>query len=255
MTQQTSKGKYSRELADLICDFLHQRQFPVAVIYGNPETGKSDTACLIAEIGLNEKELDCYASNMKTELGQRITSLEDVKFWHRNQIGKKLYILDEAGINDDARNPFSKLNRQIRHEIFIARKFFVHWIFILQEIKDIDTWKNSNLTGLIIKKKASDGTFKALLDFKWFEDQIPVIPFPKTTIPFDTLDVAPFTLEKQTEDIHVSLQGEAADIARMLKRLHNSDAVAKEMEKLTGQRWTRKDVMNKLYQFLEHLEF
>jgi hypothetical protein len=208
----------------------------------------------MAEIGLNEGELDCFASNMKTEKGQRITSLEEVKVWHRNQIGHKLYILDEAGINDDARSPFSKLNRQIRHEIFIARKFYVHWIFVLQEIKDIDTWKSSNLTGLLLKKKASlDGHFKGILEFKWFADQIHVNDFPRTSLYFDTLDVAPFTLEKQAEDIPCTLVGEEAQVARFLKQTHSSDKTATEMSKLTGQTWTRKDVMNCLYRLLDHI--
>jgi hypothetical protein len=252
--RQMHKGNYNEDLAIPIVEFLNQRKYPVGIIYGNPETGKTDTGCLIAEIGLNEGILDTFASNIKTETGQKITSLEEVKYWHRNETGKKLYILDEAGINDDCRNPMSRLNREIRHEIFIARKFFVHWIFILQELKDVDTWKSSNLTGMLIEKDAANKIFYADIKLKW-EETSPFYDFPRTTINYDTLDIGVFTLKKQVNEEALKLQGEPAQVARLLKQTHNSDTAALEMSKLTGETWTRKDVMTELYKFLDHLDF
>ena len=208
---------YSADLAAIYGEFLNQRNFPVAIIYGNPETGKTDTACQIAEVGLAEGWLDYIASNIYTNgVGSKITSLEEVKYWHRTQKGNKLFILDEAGINDDARNPFSRLNREIRHEIFIARKFNVHWIFILQELKDIDNWKNSNLTGMKIAKNAFNKTnFSARIRLRWWEfgqSQI-VYDFPKTSLPYDTLDIGIFTLERQSIDDKIRLKGLEAELA------------------------------------------
>jgi hypothetical protein len=256
---QVLEKKYSQDLADIFRRFFNQYKYPVGVIYGNPDTGKSDTAVLAAEIGLREGYLDYFASNMKTQDGTKITSLEEVKHWHRNQPGRKLYILDESAINVDARNPFSKQNRGVRHEIFIARKFKVHWFFILQEIKDVDTWKNSELTGMIIKKGTYGGetgqNYKAMFRLKWEEDLVPFYDFPRTSLYFDTMDIAEFTLNKQLNDITVSIQGEPAQVARFFKQHHSSDKAAIEMSKLTGQTWTRKDVMNSLYKFLDNLDF
>lgn len=258
-TYHNFQPEYSPELADIFKTFFNQYKYPVGVIYGNPDTGKSDTAILTAEIGLDLGAVEYFASNMLTKAGSKLTSLEEVKYWHRNQSGKKLYLLDESAINDDARNPFSKLNRGIRHEIFIARKFKVHWFFILQDIKDIDTWKNSPLTGMIIKKGSyytdSGMKYKASIQVKWRENLIPIFDFPRTSLYFDTLDVATFTLDKDRSDIMVKLQGEPAQVARLLKAVKNSDKVAVEMSQLTGRQWTRKEVMRNLYKFLESLDF
>ncbi len=249
--QTQMQSEYSAELADVICSFLNQRKYPVCVIYGNPETGKTDTGCLIAEIGLNEGALDYFASNMNTQgKGQRITSLDEVRYWHRHQVGNKLYILDEAGINDDSRSPLSRLNREIRHEIFIARKFFVHWVFILQEIKDIDNWKNSELTGMTIKKKTYGDEFAAVIKCKWYEDLIPFNDFPRTIMPYDTLDVSPFTLERQLNDEDVELKGIPSIVAQSYAASGNFSVICKSLKEKTGKDWKPMQVKRALQQYI-----
>jgi hypothetical protein len=245
-------SKYHPEITKLFIDFLTQRQCPVCVIYGNPETGKSDTGVLIAEIGLHEGIIDHFASNMKTGIGQRITSLEDVKFWHRNESGKKLFILDEAGINDDARNPMSKQNREIRHEIFIARKFFVHWIFILQELKDVDTWKSSSLTGLMIEKDAANKVFYA--DIKPKLDVVhPIYNFPRTSLYFDTLDVAPFTLKKQVDETQIKLCGKTPRCAMLYSddSLGQQEVAAILKKEYPEISWTRAQILREVKAYIK----
>lgn len=247
----TRNSEYSEGLAELICDFLNQWKYPVCIIYGNPETGKTDTGCLIAEIGLKEGKLDYFASNMNTYgHGARITSLDDVKYWHRHQTGKKLFILDEAGINDDARSPLSKLNKEIRHEIFIARKFKVHWVFIIQEMKDIDNWKSSELTGMTILKKAFGNDFRALVKCKWLEDLIPINDFPRTAIDYDTLDVSPFTMERQLSDEAIELKGIPAQVAHLYSHSGNFSVICKTLKEQTGKDYKPMQVKRALMQYL-----
>jgi hypothetical protein len=251
MTTTLQKPNYSEDIADVFCRFLTQYKYPVAVIVGNPDTGKTDTGCLIAEVGKNEGVLDYLASNLNTGgAGQKITSLEDVKYWFRHQTGKKLYILDEAGINDENRSPLSKLNKEIRHEVFISRKFFAHWIFILQEMKDLDNWKDSNLTGLIIKKKCYDGEFQAVFKFKGEEDLIYFDEFPRTTVPFDTLDIGLFTLERQLNNEDVNLQGLPAKVAYLYAHGKNFSAIAQQFTEETGKEWMNMQVIRLLKQYI-----
>lgn len=244
--------KYCEELADVMCAFLNQRKYPVCIIYGNPDTGKTDTACLIAEIGLDTKTVDYFASNINTKgMGEKITSLEEVKYWHRHQTGKKLYILDEAGVNDDCRSPLSKLNREIRHEIFIARKFFVHWVFVLQELKDIDNWKNSELTGMKILKNSNGTDFKGDIKLKWYENKIPYQPFPRTRVPFDTLDIGLFTLEHQLNDDDVTLRGLPAQVAQLYASGGNFAVICRTLKEKTNIDYKVQQVKRLLQQYLK----
>lgn len=248
---QTNKPNYSKELADVFCRFFNQWKYPVCVIYGNPDTGKTDTACLMAEIGLNEGALDYFASNFNTfGQGQRVTSLDETMYWFQHQVGRKLYILDEAGINDDARSPLSRINRQIRHKIFIIRKFKGHWVFILQEIEDLDKWKSSELTGLIIKKQVFGSEFVAKIKAKWYEELITVRDVPRTNLKFDTLDIAPFTLERQITDENVELQGIPAKVAYGYATTGNFSVICKMLKENTGKEWKPMQVKRALQQYI-----
>ncbi len=242
---------YSQALADLVCSFLKQWKYPVCVIYGNPDTGKTDTSLLFAEIGLNEGALDYFASNINTYgHGEKITSLDEVDYWFKHQVGRKLFILDEAGIHDDARSPLSMINRKIRHEIFIIRKFKGHVIFILQELEDLDKWKNSELTGMVVKKQVFGDEYVAKIKCKWSEDLITVRDFPKSTLPFDTLDIAPFTLERQLNDEELELKGTPNKIAYLYAETGNFSVICERLEEETGKSWKPMQVKRALQQYI-----
>jgi len=250
-TTQTQTPQYSEGLAALVCKFFQQWKYPVCVIYGNPDTGKTDAALLFAEIGLNEKAIDYFASNINTfGHGERITSLDEVDYWFKHQVGKKCFILDEAGIHDDARAPLSMMNRKIRHEIFIIRKFKGHVIFILQELEDLDKWKNSELTGMIVKKQVFGNEFVAKIKCKWNEDLITVRDFPKATLPYDTLDIAPFTLEKQLTDEELELKGTPNKIAYLYATTGNFSVICKQLKQDTGREWKPMQVKRALQQYI-----
>lgn len=254
---QNTESNYSPALAELLKPFFHQAKYPVAIIYGNPDTGKTDTACLLAEIGIKEGWIDYFAANFDTGgVGQKITSLADVKWWHRNQVGRKLYLLDEAGIHESNRNPLSRLNKEIRNEIFIARKFKVKWIFMLQELKDIDNWKDSSLTGLIIKKNTIGGVngtkeFTALVKWKNDPDLTPVYKFPRTIIPYNTLDTAPFTLERSDTTPNPQLRGIPNRVAELYAQGQNFSVIATILSKETGEKWRNQEVIRELKKYLK----
>lgn len=252
-TIQTTQAtpQYSRGLAGIVNHFFNQYKYPVCVIYGNPDTGKSDTACLITEIGLNEGVLNYFASNMSTYgRGEKIVSLEDVNYWFQHQNGKKLFILDEAGIHDDTRSPLSGLTRKIRHSVFVVRKFSGHWVFILQDVKDLDTWKDSELTGMIIKKQCYGNEFVAKIKCKWCEDLITVRDFPRATLPFDTLDIAPFTLDRQLNDEDVELKGIPSQVAYLYSTSGNFSVICKTLKEKTGKDWKPMQVKRALQQYV-----
>jgi hypothetical protein len=242
---------YSEGLANIICKFFSQWKYPVCIIYGNPDTGKTDAACLFAEIGLNEKALDYFASNINTYgHGEKITSLDEVDYWFKHQVGKKCFILDEAGIHDDCRSPLSMMNRKIRHEIFVIRKFKGHVIFILQEIEDLDKWKSSELTGMIVKKKTFGNEFVASIKCKWAEDLITVRDFPRATLPFDTLDIAPFELDRQITDEEVELKGIPSEVAYLYSTSGNFAVICKTLKEKTGKDWKPMQVKRALQQYV-----
>jgi len=242
--------EYSDDLADLVKRLFNQWKFPVIVIYGNPETGKTDTALLLFEIAMDIGVLDFFGSNIETyDRGQKITSLEEVDYWFKHQSGLKAFGLDEAGVHDDSRSPLSRINKEIRHEVFVVRKFKGHWVFILQEIADLDKWKHSELTGAFIKKKTFQGEFIAEIKTRWDSDVITVRDFPKTTIPFNTLDIAPFTLERRIDEGKVKLEGLPFRVAQLYGISGNMSYVAKELEKDTGKLLKHMQIKRFLMQF------
>jgi len=248
---QIQKPQYSKELAEIFKRFFMQWKYPVMVIYGNPDTGKTNTALLCVEIGLSEGVLDYFASNIQTYgKGERITSLEDVDFWFKNQTGRKCFILDEAGIHDDSRSPLSLMQRRIRHEVFVIRKFRGHVIFVLQELEDIDKWKHSELTGMLIKKETIGNEYLAKIKAKWMEDLIVVRDIPSTTIPFDTLDIAPFTLEREIDDAEVELKGLPYQVAYLYAKHGNMSIITRELKEKTKKEWKFQQVKRLLQKYL-----
>jgi len=248
---EIQKPKYSKDLAMIIKDFFTQWKYPVMIIYGNPDTGKTNTALLCVEIGLNEGVLDYFASNIQTYgKGERITSLEDLDFWFKNQTGRKCFILDEAGIHDDSRSPLSLMQRRIRHEVFVIRKFRGHIIFVLQELEDIDKWKYSELTGIKIRKTKIGNIYYAEIKTKWIEDSINVKDIASTTIPFDTFDIAPFTLEREIDDAEVELKGLPYQVAYLYAKHGNMSIITRELKEKTQKEWKFQQVKRLLQKYL-----
>lgn len=243
--------KINPQLKGIVKRFFTQWTNPIGVIYGNPSTGKTDTSLLMVEIAKNEGVLDYFASNINTYgKGERITNLEDLKFWLNNQIGKKCFILDEAGNYMFSREALSRLNRELIKLAMLTRKFYNHIIFVLQDINHLDEFKDSELTGLIIKKKRIGDNFVALINLKGFPMQIKVNNMPRTTLPYHTLDISPFSLEKELEESEVEIHGLPYKVAYLYAKTGNFSVIARELQKLDGKEWKIMQVKRLLKKYL-----
>ena len=152
---------------------------------------------LIAEILNKFKIVSNFAGNIKVYSSpfnfQRITNLDDLRFWCENTKGRKLFILDEAGKSLRRRTPMSSLNIKLLDQLQILRKFKLSLILIAPHEKYLDsaTLGSDVLDARITK---NDLNPKVALYVDTFHN-IPIefYDIPRTSIKFDTWDIAPFT--------------------------------------------------------------
>jgi hypothetical protein len=252
VNQLNQSLKINPILVKIVRKFFSQWTTPICVIYGNPETGKTDTSLLLAEIGLKENMIDYFASNINTfGRGERITNLEDLKKWFQLQTGRKLFILDEAGVSLFSRDALSKLNKEMIKECMLLRKFHVHMVFVLPDIAHLDEFKDSGLTGLYIKKKrGKNHSFNAIIRLRGFPYEIRVKNIPKTSIPYNTFDISPFTLEKEINEGDVEIRGLPYKVAYLYAKHGNFSIIARELEKIDGKKWKMQQVKRLLQKYL-----
>jgi hypothetical protein len=193
----------NEEAEKIICD-LFKYQAPIVFITGRFGSGKTDFSLLIAEILLKNHVIQKFGSNIKV-LDHKgydythITNLVSLKEWLYPKHIHKLFILDEAGINVDRRNPLGKLNRQIRYLGFLLRKFRGKLIFISQRSKDIEsTFADTDIWLATFKKFSKT---EAILISNVYVDPIHFYDIPRTSLDFDTYDVALFTSEPDYTDL------------------------------------------------------
>jgi len=104
---------------------------------------------------------------------------------------KKLFILDEAGIHIDTRNPLGRINREVRRIGFLLSKFRGKFIFVSQRSKDIEgTFRDTDIR-LATFKKLNKKTL--MLYSNVFQEALYITDIPKTNVKFDTYDIALFT--------------------------------------------------------------
>ena len=187
----------------VICK-LFSYSAPIIFITGRFGFGKTDFSLLIAEILLKNGIIKKFASNIKVFDSQNIpytyiTNLVTLKEWLYPKRISKLFILDEAGINVDRRNPLGKLNRQIRYLGFLLRKFRGKLIFISQRSKDIEsTFADTDIWLATFKKTSKT---EALLVSNIYDEPFYLSDIPRTSIKFDTYDIAPFTTEPKYDEL------------------------------------------------------
>ncbi|MCS7106204.1 MAG: hypothetical protein NZ942_02730 [Candidatus Aenigmarchaeota archaeon] len=191
------------EAEKVICN-LFSYQAPIVFVTGRFGTGKTDFSLLIAEILLKNGVIHKFGSNIKVidPKGYNytyITNLVSLKEWLYPKHEHKLFILDEAGINIDRRNPLGKLNKQIRYLGFLLRKFRGKLIFISQRSKDIEsTFADTDIWLATFKKLSKT---EAILVSNVFTDPYHFYNIPKTSLDFDTYDIAMFTSEPNYSDL------------------------------------------------------
>ena len=165
---------------------------PVILVCGRMGTGKTDFSLLLAEMALMYGWVEEVATNIKVDDPRftQITSLSALEAWLNKDTSRKLFILDEAGIHIDARNPLSAINRKFRHMVFLLRKKRAKLIVVTQRWEDIDAAVRDLILCLVFKISKQHAVIESFVS----DDFIEVFDVPKTSIRYDTYDVAEFHL-------------------------------------------------------------
>jgi len=187
----------------IICK-LFSYPAPIVFVVGRFGFGKTDFALLIAETLLKYGIIKKFGSNIRVDdaLGYDyayITNLVRLKEWLYPKRIPKLFILDEAGVHADRRNPAGKINRQLRYIGFLLRKFSGKFIFISQREKDIESTFEDTDIWLATFRKVS--LTKAELRHNLSPEKIYLKNIPPTNFKFDTTDIALFTAEPNYQDL------------------------------------------------------
>jgi len=172
-------------------------------IMGRRGTGKTDLSLLIMEILAKHKVMKNFATNIRIYKSsfpiQHITNLQDLEFWCRNTRGRKLFILDEAGKSLRRRTPMSALNVKLLDQLQILRKYMLSLIIVCPHEKYIDsaTLGSDVLDAIIVKPQFKNP--KVALYHDIMEDiEIWFTEIPRTSVHFNTWDIAPFKLKRET---------------------------------------------------------
>lgn len=167
------------------------------IIFGRRETGKTDFALLISEILQDSGLMKFFSTNIKIYksdfLISHITNLEDLKFWCKENNGKKLFIFDEYGKAMRRRSPMSSLNVKLIDELQILRKHKLSTIAVTVDEKYVDNASLGSdvLDGFFIKPNYKNQKIALWFDLLTNENKT-LKGIPPTSIKFDTWDVAPF---------------------------------------------------------------
>lgn len=128
-----------------------------------------------------------------------ITNLEDLKSWAENRKGKKMFILDELGKSISRRRPMSAINIDFINELQTLRKFKLSLILIAPADKYVDSASlGSDVLDAVMDKPIFDnpkyGVFYDLMK----GERIEYSDLPRTSLKFDTWDIAPFKKDAPT---------------------------------------------------------
>jgi len=171
---------------------------------GRRGTGKTDFSLLIMEILAKYSIMKNFATNIRIYKApfpvQHITNLQDLEFWCQNTRGRKLFILDEAGKSLRRRTPMSALNVKLLDQLQILRKYMLSLIIICPHEKYIDsaTMGSDVLDAIIIKPNFKNPKVALYYDVME-ETEICFTEIPRTSIHFNTWDIAPFQLKRSEQ--------------------------------------------------------
>jgi len=205
----------------------------IIVVSGKMNTGKTDFALYLTENILNIGYISKVGSNIrvKDDRFERITSVEGLKKWiEKDRKVRKLFVLDECGEHIDTRNPLSRMNKELRYLGFKIRKYRGKMILIIQRLEDLEsTFRSREITLAIFKKlsKKRCMVYSDLLREKDYGDAVELKNIPRTSIKFNTYDIAPFFLE---EDVLLSGRDKCCVVAKRYAECGNFSIIAKEMD-------------------------
>ena len=223
-----------------ILEELFKQPAPIVVIEGRMGSGKTDFALFLAECLLNWGIIDEVATNIKVydERFKHISSLSELEAWLRSNKKRKLFILDEAALYIDARNPLSAMNRKFRHFVFTLRKYNAKLIAIAQRAIDME----SAVRELRLATFTKLGKKYAILTSDLLTDPVELYNIPRTSIKFDTYDIAEFNLFAGAE----ADDSEEARIFQLYRELKSYQKVAEFL----GEGWTKSKVREYVLRYI-----
>jgi len=204
---QSLTQKLNPQLNNLIKHIFNRQLSTFLIILGRRGSGKTDFGFLICEILWSLGLVKHFASNTKVYESPfpiaRITNLPDLESWANSLRGKKLFLFDEAGKTFRRRTPMSKTNIKLLDNLQILRKFKLSIILITPHEKFVDSaiLGSDILDGVFIKPSFRNpklGIYEDQLEFY----NIQLTNIPRTSIKYDTWDVAPFSATKETSIPH-----------------------------------------------------
>ncbi len=189
------------ELEDIILKLYERTTSVFTITFGRRETGKTDFNYLIDEILAKYNVIEMFATNGKIYQSsfpiERITDLETLESWCQSSTKRKKFTFDEMGKSLRRRTPMSKLNISLIDKLQILRKYRLSIAGITPAETYIDNASMGSdvLDAIFVKpyfKNPKIVLFKDLLENK----QIWLTGIPRTSIKYDTYDIAPFTLSQ-----------------------------------------------------------
>ncbi len=182
---------------DLIKKLFSRQISNFYIVFGRRGSGKTDFMLLLFEVLHDLEIIKHFATNTKIYTSQfhieRITNLEDLRFWSKENKGRKLFGLDEVGKTIGRRTPMKTLNVDMINELQVVRKHKLS--LIATTIDEINTDRAilspSVLDGVFIKPFFKNPKI-AYFDDRLENRSATLKALPRTAIAFDTWDSAPF---------------------------------------------------------------
>jgi len=233
-----------KNLKKLLIHFL-KVPAPIIFVSGRMGTGKTDFALLLTQLALAIHSIDKIGSNIKVDhpAFTRIESASKLEQWVRSDRSSKLFILDEAGVHIDSRNPLGAINKKIRHLAFLLRKHRAKMIVISQRNIDVE----STIRDLTIANFQKQSKKVCIVRSQLLDDNIALIDIPRTSLPFSTYDIAEFSLESnEIGEIENRMCCRVIDTLR-----HNHFKIRKSAEILGIH---HEEVRRYIFEHIDHLE-
>lgn len=172
----------------------------LSFIQGLMGRGKTDFALAVAEHAVHHGIVDVVITNIKLKV-----KYKRIKYFYKisqlNELvetkGRKLVIIDEAGIGIDSRRATSRINVFFKKTSRLIRKKRGHLMIISQKERDIDIALNDLVSTGIHKVSKTI----ALVQFATSRKQFKITDVKRTKIKFNTNDVANLIFDEEVKKI------------------------------------------------------
>lgn len=246
-------------ILNLLEKFMKFEQAPIIIVCGSTRPyktsrtldkvgvlgkGKTDFSLYLAEKCLENGLVDYVASNIRVNhpAFDYLTDSEQLREWLEKTKGRKLFILDEAGIHLVSRRPLKAINVEMIKLATLLRKFRCKWILVAPRYEEIDRGLRFEFCVGIFEKLSKK---EAMVYSPLITEPVKIIDIPKTSIPFDTRDIAPF----QYLTVKVSVSKKCCEVWNWLRE-HNFSI--RQTAENFGIHQT--EVRRQLFLHIQHLE-